>query len=41
MFMGAKIKRLLDETIRDVLLSKPWYFNLEHSAVCVVCRASE
>ena len=39
MFMSAKIKPSVDETIRRVLLNKPWYFNLEQSAcVCCVCR---
>lgn len=36
MFMSAEIKPVVDETIRRVLLNKPWYFNLEQS-VCVCC----
>ncbi len=39
MFMSAKIKPLVDETIRRVLLNKPWYFNLEQS-VCVLFAES-
>lgn len=35
MFMCAKIKPLVDETIRRVLLNKPWYFNLEQSMCCI------
>lgn len=34
-FMWAKINPLVDETIRRVLLNKPWYFNLEQSVCCV------
>lgn len=38
MFMSAKIKPSVDETIRRVLLNKPWHFNLEQSVcVCVCC----
>lgn len=39
-FMCAKIKPVVDETIRRVLLNKSWYFNLEQSTcVCVSCSA--
>lgn len=38
MFMSAKIKPLVDGTIRRVLLNKPWYFNLERS-VSVLCES--
>lgn len=36
----AKIKPLVDETIRGVLLNKPWYFNLEQSVCGWFCLYS-
>lgn len=41
MCLCAKIKPLVDETIRGVLLNKPWYFNLEQSVCGVLCLYSK